>query len=135
MAGEPDDSGYAPLSKFDLAINNLLDKIATLERNWDAQGAYPVNPLIIETARELISSLPHRLKNNTNAMPAVVPMRKGNLQFEWHDGQRTLEIEIETPSTIHFLRFHPEAGIEEEDIRAATDTNTLVRLIQWFVGE
>ena len=136
-AGKPDTSGYAILSKFDLAVNDTLDQIAALEQDWDAQGACRIDPYIIDAAREVISSLPRRIKTEAllkDAIPAVVPMRKGNLQFEWHEGPRTLELEIECPSTIHYLKFHPEAGIEEEDVCSITDTDTLAGLIQWFVG-
>lgn len=132
-AGEPDASGYALLSKFDLAVNDALDQIAALEPNWDAQGAYRIDPNIIAAAREVISSLPRQIKALSGAIPTVVPMRKGNLQFEWHEMLRTLELEIESLSTIHYLKFHP--GIEEEDICSITDTDTLAGLIQWFVGE
>ena len=132
--GQPDASGYVPLSEFDLAVNAKLDQIANLEQNWDAQGACSVYPSIIEAARELISSLPARIKAHASSIPAVVPMRKGNLQFEWHEGPKTLELEIESPSTIHYLKFHPNAGIEKEDLCAITDTDTVAGLIQWFVG-
>ena len=68
-------------------------------------------------------------------MPAVVPMRKGNLQFEWHDGPRTLELEIEDPRTIHFLKWHPEAGIEEEDTCSISDADTVTALLEWFAKD
>lgn len=61
-------------------------------------------------------------------------MRKGNLQLEWHCGPRTLELEIESPTTIHYLKFHPEAAIEEEDFCDVSDADALARLIEWFVG-
>ena len=131
---KPDALGYVPLSGFDLTVNAKLDQIANLGRNWDAQGAYPIFPSIVEAARELISSLPAKIKTHANSIPAVVPMRKGNLQFEWHEGPKTLELEIESPTTIHYLKFQPDAGIEEEDLCAITDTDTVTGLIQWFVG-
>jgi len=132
--GKPDGAGYVLLSEFDLAVNAKLDQIANLEQNWDAQGAYSIYPSIVEAARELISSLPARIKACPGSIPAVVPMRKGNLQFEWHEGPKTLELEIESPSTIHYLKFHPDAGIEEEGLCALTDTDTIVGMIRWFVG-
>ncbi len=127
-------SRSATLCEFALAVSAQLKRVAALEANWDAQGAHPVKSAIVEAARELLSSLPREMKNNGTPIPAVVPMRKGNLQFEWHAGPRTLELEIETPSTIHYLKFDSHAGIEEEDICAITDTDTLAGLILWFVG-
>ncbi len=126
-------SRYMPLCKFDLRLHGELDRVERLERNWDAQGACPINSAIIDAARNLISSLPPTVKHQRAPVPAVVPMRKGNLQFEWHDGPRTLELEIETRSTVHYLKWHPEAGIEEEDVCPVDDTETLTALIQWFV--
>ena len=132
-AGEPDASGYALLSKFDLVVSHSLNRVAALKKDWDAQGAYRINPRIIDTARRIASALPCQIKTLPDAIPTVVPMRKGNLQFEWHEGPRTLELEIENPSTVHYLKFHPEAGIEEEDTCPVSDTDTLAGLILWFV--
>jgi hypothetical protein len=87
---DPKPSRFAPLCDFDLAISVKLRRVAALEQNWDAQGAYPVAPSIIQAARQLISSLPSGIKNREGATPAVVPLRKGNLQFEWHKGPKTL---------------------------------------------
>jgi len=123
------------LSEFDLAVGAELNRIAALKPNWDAQGALPIGPSIIDAARKLISRLPARVKADNGAIPSVVPMRKGNLQFEWHKGSKTLELEIEDPLTIHYLKYHPEAGVEEEDLCPVEDTDTLAGLIQWFVGE
>lgn len=134
MASHPDASGYAILSRFDLTINSKLDQIAALRKDWDAQGAYPVDPSFVKAARELISSLPSKIKDRAGVIPAVVPMRKGNLQFEWHEGPKTLELEIESTTDIHYLKFHPDDGVEEEDLCDISDTNTVVKLIQWFVG-
>ena len=53
-------------------------------------------------------------------------------QFEWHDGPRTLELEVEDPWTIHYLKWHSEAGIEEEEVCSITDAGTVIGLIEWF---
>ena len=125
-------SGYACLSSFDLTIYSELDRLAALKPNWDSEGANRVDPSIIEAARELISTLPISIKDKEK-VPAVVPMRKGNLQFEWHDGPKTLELEIENTCSIHYLKWHSETGIEEEDICSIEDTKTVTGLIEWFV--
>jgi hypothetical protein len=126
--GTPD---YALSSPFDLTIHRHLSRLATLRPNWDSEGANRVDDGIIEAAKELICRLPKSIKGKVE-VPAVVPMRKGNLQFEWHDGPRTLELEIENPRTVHYLKWHPEAGIEEENLCPVTDTNTVVGLLEWF---
>ena len=78
--GRPKYARFVRLSRFDLAVNEGLDRLASLERNWDAEGADPIEPAIIAAARELISALPRHLKRPL-LIPAVVPMCKGNLQF------------------------------------------------------
>ena len=126
---------FFALSEFDSAVSVELDRIAALEANWDGQGALRIDPAIVDAARALVSRLPADAKSGISAIPAVVPMRKGNLQFEWHKGSRTLELEVENAATIHYLKYDPEAGVEDEDFCAITDTDTLAGLIQWFVGE
>ena len=55
-----------------------------------------------------------------------------NLQFEWSAGRRSLELEIESPATIHYLKWDPNEKVEEEDVFNIGDTDRTVRLIQWF---
>jgi hypothetical protein len=128
-AGEP---GRTTLSPFDRAVNAELNRLATLEPGWDAEGADRIDGRVISAARQFVSALPGRLKEEA-VIPAVVPLRKGNLQFEWHDGPRTLELEFEAPEQIHYLKWHSAAGIEEEDIRPMSHVETFVELIRWFM--
>ncbi len=118
---------YSP--DFEDRVNSDLDRLSTLPKNWDLEGAKPIDPAIIDAARKLIAELP----DNISKMPAVIPSADGNLQFEWREGSRLLELEIETPSMIHYLKWHPEEGIEEEDIFDINDINQVVLLIQWFM--
>ena len=118
----------AKLDASSTTVNRELDRIAALEKDWDSQGAHAIDSRIIASARDVVSSLPL----SSGAIPAVVPMRKGNLQFEWHDGPRTLEIEIESPSTIRYLKVNPEANTEEEGSCPIRDMDTITELIQWF---
>ncbi len=116
---------YAP--DFRPIINQQLDRLASLQANWDGEGAEPIDPQIIQVARQLAEGLP----GNLVGPPAVVPMAAGNLQFEWNDGARSLELEIEFP-TIHYLKWHPEESIEEEGFFAIDDMDRTVLLIRWF---
>jgi hypothetical protein len=120
------------LDYFDMAVGDELQRLASLGPNWDSEGAYPVAAEIIEAARRLVLRLPARLKSRIS-VPAVVPMRKGNLQFEWHKGPKTLELEIESSSTVHYLKWHPEAGIEEEDTCDVADLHLVTKLVEWFI--
>ena len=119
---------YAP--EFRPMVNRELDRLGKLEPNWDAEGALPIDPAVIDAARTLISRLP----DNLASTPAVVPMRKGNLQFEWNDGRRSLELEIEDSKTIHYLKWDSGEGIEEEDLIPIDNIDGAVSLIRWFMG-
>lgn len=117
------------LVDFESIINQALDRLGDLRQNWDREGAKPIEPAILQAARGFISRLPE----NVVSIPAVVPMAKGNLQFEWSEGERSLELEIETPTTIRYLKWHSEAGIEEEDSFSIDDIDQATVLIQWFM--
>jgi hypothetical protein len=118
---------YAP--DFQAAVNRQLDHLTTLQPNWDAEGAPQINRELIEAARSFISRLPQ----NIVSRPAVVPSAAGSLQFEWNEGSRSLELEVETPSTIHYLKWDPEEGIEEEAVFDIHDLDRAVSLIRWFM--
>ena len=47
-------------------------------------------------------------------------MSNGTLQLEWHDGTKSLELKFESPSSIRYLLWHPENGVEEEPTFAMT---------------
>ncbi len=113
-----------------LSLEMDLDRLAALEANWDAQGAKAIDGEIIAAARRFVSALPEDL----SWPPKVVPMAKGNLQLEWHDGPRSLELEIDDPKTIHYLKWHPEKGVEEEGLFSIRETSRAEELIQWFTG-
>ena len=109
-------------------VRHEVRRLANLPPNWDAQGAKTIDPGILRAAEAMIADLPA----HTSWAPAVVPMAKGNLQFEWHDGPRTLELEVETPSLIHYLKWHPEEGVEEEGVYNIGDSARSDALVRWF---
>ena len=123
LATDPQDE------EFRVGIEEELDRLASLPANWDREGAPQIDPAIIRAARHFIARLPP----NITPIPAVVPSAAGNLQFEWNAGRRSLELEIESPATIHYLRWDPNEEVEEEDVFNIEDTDRTVQLIQWFV--
>ena len=50
-----------------------LQRLASLQENWDSQGARSIDPEIVAAAGEFVSTLPGRLKSRVSA-PAVVPI-------------------------------------------------------------
>jgi hypothetical protein len=121
LATDPKDE------EFRVSIDRELDRLARLPANWDREGAPRVDPAIIRSARHCIAQLPPGLA----PIPAVVPSAAGNLQFEWSAGRRSLELEFESPSTIHYLKWDPNEGIEE-DVFGIEDANRARHLIEWF---
>jgi hypothetical protein len=109
-------------------VQHELDRLAALPLNWDAQGARPIDAEIVRAARVFVAGLPPNIAKT----PLVIPMAKGNLQFEWHDGPRSLELEIETPHQVHYLKWHPEEGVEDEGVYDIQDVDQSVALIRWF---
>ncbi len=117
---------YAP--EFQEVVSRELDRLAALEPNWDAEGAGSISSQIIQAARDFAKDLPE----NIVAPPAVVPKAAGNLQFEWNDGPRSLELEVEDTRNIHYLKWDSDEGIEKEGFFSLDDTDRAVTLIRWF---
>ncbi len=107
-----------------------LDALRMLAPNWDGYGAPAIDAAVIDAAKSFISRLPESLVSR----PRVVPMSNGTLQLEWHDGPKSLELEFESPSSIRYLQWHPEQGVEEEDSFPASRVDTAVGLIRWFLN-
>lgn len=112
-------------------VLRALDELRQLPPNWNGYGAVPIDQAVIEAAKQFIQSLPR-----INApSPHVVPMTRGRLQLEWDRGNRSLELEFENPSTIHYLKWDSDAGVEEENTLMVTQTAELQDLLSWFASE
>ena len=105
-----------------------IDELRGLSDNWNGYRAAKIDPRIIDAAKNFIRSLPEPLVT----MPQVVPMTRGRLQLEWHKGDRSLEIEITSPKSAHYLKWDPANSIEDEDIVPLTNLNRLHELVRWF---
>jgi hypothetical protein len=117
------------VADFESLVNQELDRLASLPANWDHEGAQRIDPAIIRSARRFIAQLP----SDIASIPAVVPSAAGNLQLEWNAGRRSLELEFETSTMIHYLKWAPDEGVEEEDTFNIRDIDHAVFLIQWFM--
>src|ERR1043166_1222502 len=116
--------------EFKDALNARLDALSQLQAGWDGHSGKPIDPAIIAAARVFLAALPE----NIAFRPQVTPMSAGNLQFEWHAGPKTLELEFEDGQTIHFLQWQPADGLEEEDTFPAAKIEKAVELIRWFMS-
>jgi len=122
-----------PALPFDPGVKEFcfqrLKELAQLWPGWDAQAAPRIDPATIEAVRRFVESLPDQIASR----PMVVPLTSGNVQLEWHHGRRVLELEFETPATVHFLQWDPEGGVEREDVIPASNRDELTALIRWFM--
>ncbi|HJT33774.1 MAG TPA: hypothetical protein VJ783_17135 [Pirellulales bacterium] len=105
-----------------------IERLRQFKANWDGYGAVPLDPKILDAATRFIESLAH----DAAPAPQVVPMTRGRVQLEWHRGGRSLELEFESPETMHFLKCDSENGIEEEDVIPIQDTAAIRCLLSWF---
>jgi hypothetical protein len=128
------EEGWMDLGQYDSTfvsdVESELDGLSRLKKNWDGYGAPPIDRKIIEAARQFVRRLPPI----TDMRPHVVPMSAGNLQFEWDNGPKSLELEFENPRVIHFLQWNPEGGVEEESTFPATETDRAGDLLRWLIS-
>jgi hypothetical protein len=113
------------------AILKALEQLGALPPGWNGYGACPVDRGVIETAKEFILSVPSEMLGS----PKVVPMTRGRLQFEWHRGNRSLELEFESSDRIHYLKWDPGTEIEDEDVIPVREVGRIHALLRWFEGE
>lgn len=113
------------------AVLQSLQELQGFEANWDGYGAAPLDPANLDAARRVIESLP----NDAASTPMVVPMTRGRVQLEWHRGNRSLELEFENPTSVHFLQWDSDQGVEKEDTVSADEADILTALLNWFLAE
>jgi hypothetical protein len=134
MADQKDSSATVLLGGTQLdkaATLCALEELKALPPNWSGYTAIPIDRGLIQTAKELIWALPSDIVGT----PKVVPMTRGRLQFEWHEGNRSLELEFEGSNRIHYLKWDPDAGVEEEDVIPVDDVARIHALLRWFAPE
>jgi hypothetical protein len=113
------------------AVLRSLQELRDFKANWDGYGAVPLDPRNLDAAQRFIEYLP----DDAAPTPKVVPMTRGRVQLEWHRGNRSLELEFENPSTIHYLQWDSDQAIETEDIVSSDRYNVLKGLLSWFTAE
>jgi hypothetical protein len=111
------------------AVQADIRALGELEPNWDGYGAPAIDPAAIAAAEAFVAELP----GNLATRPRVVPTAHGMLQLEWRAGAKSLEVEFESPQSIRYLQWNPDEGVEGEDSFPASDMETAVDLIRWFM--
>jgi hypothetical protein len=106
-----------------------LAELGKLQAGWDADRAPAIDARILDAVRQFVASLPQHIATR----PMVVPLTSGGVQLEWHRGRQVLELEFESPDTVHYLKWDPPTGVEEEELIPVSDRDTLANLIRWFM--
>jgi hypothetical protein len=113
------------------SVAESLQALRGFKANWNGYGAAPLDPNNLDAAQRFIESL----RDDAVLTPKVVPMTHGRVQLEWHRGNRSLELEFEHPTTVHYLQWDSDHGIETEDIVSLDQTDALMGLLHWFMAE
>lgn len=122
---EPDDlPGWVEETRANIELLRRLDP------NWDGYGAPVIDPAIIDAAKSFVASLPATCL----IPPRIVPTSSGALQLEWHDGPKSLELEFESPDSVRYLQWHPQANVEREESFPMRDKSKSAALIEWFMS-
>ena len=109
-------------------IEQDLESLRALGPNWDGYHAPVIDPITIEAAKSLAAKFPDGLDRQTG----IIPTPDGFLQFEWHDGKRSLELEFDSPSSIYYLYW--DLPRIEEGVLIVEDTESILALIRRFFG-
>jgi hypothetical protein len=112
-------------------IHRALDDLERLPVNWNGYGTSPIDPDTIAAARGLVPTL----ISQPAGMPSIVPMTRGRLQFEWHRGVRSLELELASAAVIRYLKWDPTQGISEEAELPIGRGDEVRQLVAWFAAE
>ena len=108
----------------------VLQRLRALPPNWSGYGDVAIDRRVIRAAEDFILSLP----SDIITTPKAVPMTRGRLQFEWHRGNRSLELEFETSDRLHYLKWDSDANIGE-DVISVSDTDMIHSRLRWFASE
>jgi hypothetical protein len=90
-----------------------LFRLKKLPQNWDNEGSLPPSTQAIDSAFEILVSLPFE----DLPSPFVSPTSNGGAQFEWTHNGRELEIEILPDGTLEFLTVINGTPLDEGPVK------------------
>lgn len=113
-------------------IEERLQHLASLERNWDGEGAKPPAMRALAVVRAELNRLAEVAAWAVDDV-FVVPAIDGSIRLEWvADSGRELTVTFppNRPDAVEIYRYCPEPLLEEHD--TATDVSRLPELLRWL---
>lgn len=106
-----------------------LEEFKALEKNWDSYGGLPIDSAIIKAAHEWLDNMPVDID-----FSHIGPCCDGTVGLEWDTGGRRLELEIETPDTMAFVKLDDADGDDDDDAYPLVDFTRSIELIRWVLA-
>lgn len=93
-------------------LTEQLDLMLNLKPNWDGYGADPIQPEVIEVAKEFVGVL-HALlgRGGDEAGMFVTPGRDGGVVVEWEDANSEYEMNFDPDGAMEFLEENKLTGV------------------------
>lgn len=128
--------GYQQKAKQLSSISSKILSFRHLKKNWDFYDACPINYATIVTGIEFIQHLLNWISDYDLDIdaPFVAPRPDGELQFEWEDEYKYLEIGI-SPNNhkYEYVAMNDYTGFEDEGETSSEET--LTSLLRWYTLE
>jgi hypothetical protein len=132
---EPSPAKWVPQLFYDPEFRrhvfDRLEALSLLQAGWDGYSAAAINPAIVTAVAAFIA----KLRPNIAPRPRVVPLASGAVQLEWVADKIALELEFESPTVVHYLKWNPAGSVADEDTFAVGDLDRAESLIKWFTGQ
>lgn len=123
------------------SLKDQLLHFRMLKLGWDSYGALKINPLIIDECQKFIDRIPENLIQYT----MVFPVSSGTIQIEINKGNKELELEFVSTTTIEYLQWGPTLIKPEkyivpetpsiEDSVLIADEKKIQSLLSWIAEE
>ena len=115
------------------SLRRRVEELSELKPNWDGEGAKPVKASVLDEMLELLRRLARHVPFRE---PFLAPTFDGSVQMEWHDRQRSLEIEAVSSgwSVVGSVAGKGDARLYFEAECQRSDFDRLEKFYDWFVG-
>lgn len=108
------------------AVISRMEQLLQLTSGWDGYAAPPVSLENVYFAIEMLRAIcPSDL-----SAPQIVPGTSGDMQIEWHVGDRSVELHVRGPNAVTAWRTSAQ-NPEGEELEL---TNNFAPILSWIKG-